>query len=205
MSRRTSIIWTIALSASLALAGCGEDEGTSTGNGDDEDAGDTGTPMDTVGDSSDGEDKTGDDTAGDDTIEDTIADAGDTKPPQDTNQDTTLDGDTGDDSDTVERPDYEVVSCTNVSADQTVEVEDFQFIPNEVTVNVGQVVRWDWKDDNHTVTSGGNCLSDDNFDSDFQDSGYSYCVRFNTDGTVPYHCKPHCTGKNMKGTVIVNQ
>lgn len=198
-----------ALAALLAMGACngnGGDEDTGNGGGDV--AEDTG-GQDVADDTGGGD--VGGDTGGQDTgVEDTGGTSEDTGESDggatDTSGDATPDPDTagGDASDDGgQAGGYEVVNCDDASPVETVElVGSNEFQPAEVTISTGDVVKWDWKSNGHTVTSGDNCTSDGNFDSGLQSSGSSYCVRFNETGTVDYYCQPHC-GLGMTGKVVV--
>ena len=73
-----------------------------------------------------------------------------------------------------------------------------RFTPNNMTVKVGQSIRWVWQDPNvqHTVTSDDNTT----FDSCLQGQGYKFIVTFSTAGKIAYHCTIHPL---MVGTITV--
>lgn len=83
-----------------------------------------------------------------------------------------------------------------------VNIQNFAFAPNKVTVKKGTQVTWTNKDSvKHDITP------DSNSDA-FQGSGKllgqgeSYSFTFNTVGTYAYHCSPH---PYMKGTIEVTE
>jgi plastocyanin len=79
------------------------------------------------------------------------------------------------------------------------------FQPTNITINVGDTVRWTWADDHHNVssTTGNNCIASGLFDSGLLDTGATFNFTFNTVGTVNYMCTPHCDD-GMKGVVVVS-
>ena len=60
------------------------------------------------------------------------------------------------------------------------------FEPDNVTVPTGATVCWTWAGPHHSVTA-----DDGSFDSDIQDDGFQYVLKFDTAGDYPYHCSPH--------------
>jgi plastocyanin len=82
------------------------------------------------------------------------------------------------------------------AADQTVTIENLQFQPATVTVEVGDTVTWSNQDGvPHTATA-----DDDSFDTGNIAGGSSASQTFATAGSFPYHCEVHPT---MTGTVVV--
>lgn len=81
------------------------------------------------------------------------------------------------------------------------------FSPADISIQVGDTVRWLWSDGSHTVTSGTGALDPDSGDlfNSFLNSGTpQFEFTFNAPGVVPYYCGPH-EFFNMKGTVTVEQ
>ena len=78
------------------------------------------------------------------------------------------------------------------------------FAPANITINVGDTVRWTFADDGHTVTSstGNNCSRSGLFDSGLVDSGAEFSFVFNEAGTFNYMCIPHCDD-GMRGVIEV--
>jgi plastocyanin len=83
-----------------------------------------------------------------------------------------------------------------------VKVEGHVFDPPEVHIKANQTVRWVWISGVHNVISGVACLPDGKFGSGNTASGTTYEHKFETRGSFPYFCDPHCS-IGMKGTVIV--
>lgn len=78
------------------------------------------------------------------------------------------------------------------------------FAPQALTVKVGQTVRWVWTGGSHNVVSGENCTEDGKFKSGASQAGGTYEHVFETAGTFPYYCEPHCS-VGMTGTITVTQ
>lgn len=82
-----------------------------------------------------------------------------------------------------------------------VDIKNFAFSPEKITVKKGTTVTWTNQDTiKHDVTP-------DNPSADFKASellakGESYSFTFNTVGTFSYHCSPH---PQMKATVEVTE
>jgi plastocyanin len=76
-----------------------------------------------------------------------------------------------------------------------VQISNYQFSPNSLTVPVGATVTWINKDlDVHTVTSDDTPPA---FKSAGLDTDDKFSFTFSKAGTYPYHCTlhPHMTGK----------
>jgi plastocyanin len=79
-----------------------------------------------------------------------------------------------------------------------VHVRNFAFVPDKVTINAGQTVRFVQDDDTpHTVTA-----ADKSFDSGNLDKGKTWTHTFAKAGTYAFACSYHPT---MKGTVVVRE
>jgi plastocyanin len=76
------------------------------------------------------------------------------------------------------------------------------FLPVTVTVKKGQAVTWTWDEGAHSVTSGAGCKGDGTFDSGQKTAPFSFTQVFDTAGSFPYFCTPHCAA-GMAGTVVV--
>lgn len=80
-----------------------------------------------------------------------------------------------------------------------------RFDPPSVKIKVGQTVRWTWSGGTHNVVSGAECPpapGDGKFKSGAPTAGGTFDKKFETAGTFPYYCEPHCS-MGMKGEVIV--
>lgn len=82
-----------------------------------------------------------------------------------------------------------------------VEIEDFAFVPQTVTIQVGDTVEWKNRDAvGHTSTSGTPGMPVGIWDSGLLGEDDRFSFVFTQDGTYPYYCRPHTW---MRGTVIV--
>lgn len=90
---------------------------------------------------------------------------------------------------------YEPVSVNKV------DIKDFDFQPQTITVKKGTTVTWTNQDvAKHDINPDS---ESDNFKaSELLAKGESYSWTFNTAGTYTYHCSPH---PYMKATVIVTE
>ncbi|HUR31703.1 MAG TPA: plastocyanin/azurin family copper-binding protein, partial [Saprospiraceae bacterium] len=108
---------------------------------------------------------------------------------------------------------------TNIS--HTVQVQDFQFSPEEITINLGDTLNFVWTGViPHTVTSdapsGPNA-----FNSGLLSQGATWQLILNSTGSFPYYCIPHgapggvgmsgvinvtssCQGNIANGTLVIN-
>jgi plastocyanin len=91
------------------------------------------------------------------------------------------------------------VLATNTpgSAENQVDVSDFQFSPSTLTVKVGTTVTWKGVSGAHTVTSDDSAPMQ--FDQPIAEGGV-VTVTFTQAGTYEYHCSVH---KSMRGKIIV--
>jgi plastocyanin len=89
----------------------------------------------------------------------------------------------------------------------TVTQSGLGFSPANLTIEVGDTVRWVWTSLAHTVTSGTGA-SDPNvgvlFDAPLNSFSPQFQFTFNQAGTVPYFCRPHELG-GMTGTIVVEE
>ena len=85
-----------------------------------------------------------------------------------------------------------------------VTVSSNQFSPAAVTIKAGRTVRWTWAGGTHNVVSGENCTPDGTFKSGEPQGGGTFEQKFETPGTFPYFCRPHCS-MGMTGTVVVTE
>jgi plastocyanin len=85
------------------------------------------------------------------------------------------------------------------------------FIPDSITISVGDTVRWTWGSNGHSVTSGSPCTVDGTFCSPnntncgagvLSNIGFVYQFTFTQAGSYPYFCFSHCL-LGMTGVVRV--
>ena len=79
----------------------------------------------------------------------------------------------------------------------TVNVSDFKFVPNSVTVNVGDTVTWDF----HGPAPHSATANDNTFNTGVLGKGKSAAFKFMRAGTYKYYCIPHRS--IMRATVTV--
>ncbi len=86
--------------------------------------------------------------------------------------------------------------------DVYVDIVNFAYIPNDITIQMGDTVYWTNLDSVlHTVTSGTDCTSDGLFDSGDLAGGDEWSYTFESAGEYPYFCLYHC--ETMEGIVRV--
>jgi len=88
-----------------------------------------------------------------------------------------------------------------------VKVRDLVFDDDELHIQTGDTVRWEWEGGTHTVTSGTGPSAPDvgdlfDVDSDFGDQVFEYV--FDDAGTFPYFCRFHFAS-GMTGTIEVTE
>jgi plastocyanin/PKD repeat protein len=84
-----------------------------------------------------------------------------------------------------------------------VEVKDFEFFPNDITINVGDTIDFIWTGViPHSVTSDEPAGST-SFNSGVQAEGYQFQLIITSEGFHPYYCIPHGAPNNvgMAGTI----
>lgn len=85
---------------------------------------------------------------------------------------------------------------TAPAAPNTVVIEDYEFVPQELEVKVGDTVTWTNRDAfNHYVVT-----TDRSLDSGLITPGSSWSKPFSTPGTIEYYCDIH---NYMRGTITV--
>jgi len=98
----------------------------------------------------------------------------------------------------------EDLGCGTLVSNQSVTIvnQATGFSPKNLSISVGDVVKWHNNDSiDHTVTSGTSPTPDGVFDSGHVTSGSNYCVKFiDPTHAYPYFCSIHTT---MTGTVTV--
>ncbi len=83
-----------------------------------------------------------------------------------------------------------------------VEVSNFAFTPSNVTIDEGDVIRWEWISGSHTTTSGSGCNGDGLWNEPIDISNQMFERQFNDAGSYPYFCIPHCSF-GMTGNITV--
>jgi len=81
-----------------------------------------------------------------------------------------------------------------------------KFVPQNVTINVGDSVEWTWVGAiAHSTTSGTPGSPDGMWDSGLHIEPFTFSVTFTTVGTFSYFCTAHGLCCGMIGSVTVNQ
>lgn len=92
-----------------------------------------------------------------------------------------------------------LLAAANGGAVHVVEIKDYSFNPAEITVKVGDTIRWE----NHEKRQYHSVWFEEAGDpeADYFFPGESVERTFDKPGDFPYHCGPHA--KEMKGVVHV--
>lgn len=80
------------------------------------------------------------------------------------------------------------------------------FAPNDLTINVGDTVRWTWAFSFHSTTSTtvqNGCNPSGIWDSGIKNMGDTFDFTFDSVGNFPYKCTPHCS-MGMTGIIRVS-
>src|ERR1051326_776090 len=93
-----------------------------------------------------------------------------------------------------------VASATTVTV--TVADNCLCFNPASVTIHPGDTVQWTWSSSGHSSTSGNPCSPNGLWDSGILNQGQTFSHTFNSVGSFPYFCVPHCSF-GMTGMVTV--
>lgn len=83
-----------------------------------------------------------------------------------------------------------------------VQVINNRFVPETLTIQKGDTVRWKGDSSDHTVTSGAACTADGRFDFSLSGAGSTASFTYNQAGSFLYFCRPHC-GYGMAAKVVV--
>lgn len=93
--------------------------------------------------------------------------------------------------------------CAQVqAATHTVTVQNFEFVPAEITIAPGDTVVWEWDSGLHNVVA-----DDGSFSSGVVSAApMSFSQAFDNEGAFPYYCEPHGSpgGFGMAGIVTVD-
>ena len=90
-----------------------------------------------------------------------------------------------------------------MAVDWPVEVTDFEFVPAERKIGVGDTVIWSFADGGHTTTANRGQADRWNSGPETSPAGTSYQHTFSTPGRFQYICIPHASF--MKGTIQVGE
>jgi plastocyanin len=101
----------------------------------------------------------------------------------------------------------EVLEARQLLATVTVDLENFFFSPNPITIHVGDTVHWVWQTDDHSTTSVAGSI--ETWDSGVHNTGSTFDHTFTHPGTYVYYCVIHGqdngngTASGMSGTITV--
>jgi plastocyanin len=90
-----------------------------------------------------------------------------------------------------------------VAADLPVEVVDYEFLPAERKIALGDTVIWSFTNGGHTTTAARGQADKWNSGPATSKAGTTYQKTFNTPGRFQYICIPHASF--MKGTIEVGE
>lgn len=87
----------------------------------------------------------------------------------------------------------------------TVTMVNYEFQPSTMTIMQGDTVMWvnQASLQQHTTTSGSNCSNSGLWNSGLLSPGETFMYVFDSTGTFPYFCIPHCA-LGMTGTITVD-
>ena len=86
------------------------------------------------------------------------------------------------------------------SANPLVIIKDFKFIPQEITIKRGKILRWENREKRQYHSVWFEALGEEESDYIFPDESYER--EFKQTGSFPYRCGPH---PKMTGTVHVTE
>lgn len=90
------------------------------------------------------------------------------------------------------------ITANPAIADAAISINNFAFIPQNITITAGETVTWtqNQRGQLHTTTSDAGAWNSGNLRL-----GQSFSRAFTTPGTFPYHCNIH--PRTMRGTITV--
>jgi plastocyanin len=92
---------------------------------------------------------------------------------------------------------------TTQPAANHVNAEDFRFVPESLSISVGETVTWVNRGAvPHAPTSGANGVADGRWSSPSLSPGDSFQHTFDSTGTFPYYCRFHYSS-GMTGRIFV--
>ena len=99
-----------------------------------------------------------------------------------------------------------IVGSINIGAQTTVtvKVEDFKFVPKDITITAGDTVKWVWVNGDHTTTSDSTA-GVDSWDSPINQGNPTFSFVIKYPGKHLYHCKFHgnVNEVGMAGSITV--
>ena len=102
-------------------------------------------------------------------------------------------------------PTLAILSPNAAVAEVEIKVRNFEFVPRDTTIPVGESVKWSWESGTHTTTNGTGS-NDPNagllWNSTISFSNQTFTYQFNEEGFFPYFCVPHELS-GMTGSITV--
>ncbi|MFA6401815.1 MAG: plastocyanin/azurin family copper-binding protein [Salinivirgaceae bacterium] len=95
------------------------------------------------------------------------------------------------------------ISFNSNAATHVIKQTGFSFSPNELTVTVGDVIRWEWAGGTHTTTSKVIPNDAPAWDSPLSSTNTSFEYTVTVAGVYNYVCTPH-ESMGMKGSFTAN-
>jgi plastocyanin len=87
---------------------------------------------------------------------------------------------------------HDAAATPTVAAVDRVQIKDFKFAPEAISVEVGKTITWTNGDNApHTATSGASPTPDGLFDTDIIAKGKSKTIKAAKRGTFEYYCALH--------------
>jgi plastocyanin len=83
----------------------------------------------------------------------------------------------------------ETLEARSLLATIAVDVINFAFNPDPVTIHTGDTIHWVWQGDAHSVTTVGGSI--ESFDSGVHNTGFTFDHTFTQAGTIVYYCTIH--------------
>lgn len=83
---------------------------------------------------------------------------------------------------------------TTQAATKTVDIIDYAFSPQDITINVSDTIHWVWTTDLHSSTAGsltGPAKDAGLWDSGLANTGHTFDFTFTASGSYPYYCSYH--------------
>lgn len=84
-----------------------------------------------------------------------------------------------------------ILSISVFSQVHVIRQESFSFNPNEIEVNVGDTIRWEWTGGTHTTTSLEIPVGADAWDNPLSSTTQFFEYKVLTEGIYNYKCTPH--------------
>lgn len=95
-----------------------------------------------------------------------------------------------------------LIPLKSIATIHTITVQDFNFNPSILTVNVGDTILWQWVNGVHTTTSTSIPSGANAWNSPIQQSNPLFAYIVQVPGTYNYVCQPHAP--NMAGSFTAN-